>query len=108
MGGTGVDGVKYLVFLAPALLASAAVQGSMDETVFPTLGGFMWEKTFFGIRNTPLSGRQIAIGVFMAAMVRNILTVLIYFGALYAVGVMDGPHAWMAVPTAIFAGAAFS
>lgn len=108
MGSTGVDGVKYLVFLAPALLANAAVQGSMDETVFPTLGGFMWEKTFFGIRSTPLSGRQIAIGVFMAAMIRNILTILIYYSILFAFGVMDGPRAWMVIPTAFFAGAAFS
>lgn len=108
MGGAGVDGVKYLVFLAPALLANAAVQGSMDETVFPTLGGFMWEKTFFGIRNTPLSGHQIALGVFMAAMIRNIVTVLIYYSILFAFGVMDGVRAWMTIPTAFFAGAAFS
>jgi lipooligosaccharide transport system permease protein len=108
MGSTGVDGVRYLVFLAPALLANAAVQGSMDETIFPTLGGFMWEKTFFGIRSTPLSGRQIAIGVFLAAMVRNFLTVLIYYGVLYAFGVMDGVRAWMTIPSALLAGAAFS
>ena len=107
MGSTGVDGVKYLVFLAPALLANAAVQGSMDEAIFPTLGGFMWEKTFFGIRNTPLSGRQIALGVYMAAMVRNILTVLIYYGVLSAFGVMDGERAWLTIPAACFAGAAF-
>ena len=43
----GIDGVPYLVFLAPALLANAAIQGSMDETVFPTLGGFLWNKTFY-------------------------------------------------------------
>lgn len=108
MGGAGVDGVKYLVFLAPALLANAAVQGSMDETIFPTLGGFMWEKSFFAIRNTPLSGRQIAFGVFWGAMVRNILTVLIYFGVLFAFGVMDGARAWLTIPSAFFAGAAFS
>ena len=108
MGSTGVDGVRYLVFLAPALLANAAVQGSMDETIFPTLGGFMWEKTFFGIRSTPLSGRQIAIGVFLAAMVRNFLTVLIYYGVLYAFGVMDGARAWMTILSALLAGAAFS
>ena len=35
VGTAGVDGVKYLTFLAPALLAQAAIQGAMDETVFP-------------------------------------------------------------------------
>ena len=28
---------SYLVFLAPALLASAAIQAAMDETSFPTM-----------------------------------------------------------------------
>lgn len=108
MGSTGVDGVRYLVFLAPALLANAAVQSSIDETIFPTLGGFMWEKSFFAIRSTPLAGRQIALGVFLGAMFRNILTIVIYYGALFAFGVMDGPRAWLTIPSAFLAGAAFS
>ena len=43
----GIDGVEYLVFLAPALLANAAIQGSMDETIFPTLAGFLWNKGLY-------------------------------------------------------------
>ena len=108
MGSTGVDGVRYLVFLAPALLANAAVQSSIDETIFPTLGGFMWEKSFFAIRSTPLGGRQIALGVFLGAMFRNVVTIVIYFGVLFAFGVMDGPRAWLTIPSAFLAGAAFS
>ncbi len=103
----GVDGVDYLVFLAPALLANAAIQGSMDETVFPTLSGFMWHKTFYGMNSTPLTGRQIALGVYKAAMLRNILTVLFYFMVMYFFGVLTAPHAWLAIPTGILAGAAF-
>jgi lipooligosaccharide transport system permease protein len=41
-GSAGIDGVSYLTFLAPALLATAAIQGAMDESVFPTLEGFKW------------------------------------------------------------------
>lgn len=108
MGGQGVDGVSYLVFLAPALLANAAVQSSIDETIFPTLGGFMWEKSFFAIRSTPLSGRDIAIGVFLGAMFRNFFTIVIYYCVLFSFGVMDGPRAWLTIPVSFLAGAAFS
>lgn len=108
MGGEGVDGVRYLVFLAPALLANAAVQSSIDETIFPTLGGFMWEKSFFAIRSTPLEGRQIALGVFLGAMFRNFFTIIIYYGVLFAFGVMEGPQAWLTIPASFLAGAAFS
>jgi len=41
-GGMGVDGVSYVTFLAPALLATAAIQGAIDESVYPTLEGFKW------------------------------------------------------------------
>jgi lipooligosaccharide transport system permease protein len=44
--GMGVDGVSYLTFLAPALLATAAIQGAIDESVYPTLEGFKWNKIF--------------------------------------------------------------
>jgi len=103
----GIDVVEYLVFLAPALLANAAIQGSMDETIFPTLAGFLWNKGFYGINSTPLGGRQIAFGVFQAAMLRNIFTVIFYYIVMAAFGVLKAPHAWLAIPSGILAGAAF-
>ena len=103
----GIDGVEYLVFLAPALLANAAIQGSMDETIFPTLSGFLWNKTFFGMNSTPLGGRAIALGVYWAAMVRNIFTVFCYYLVMLAFGVLKAPHAWLAAPAGVLAGAAF-
>ena len=51
-GGMGVDGVSYITFLAPALLATAAIQGAIDESVYPTLEGFKWNKTFFSMNAT--------------------------------------------------------
>ena len=103
----GIDGVEYLVFLAPALLANAAIQGSMDETIFPTLSGFLWNKTFFGMNSTPLGGRAIALGVYWAAMVPNIFTVFCYYLVMLAFGVLKAPHAWLAAPAGVLAGAAF-
>jgi lipooligosaccharide transport system permease protein len=107
-GSVGVDGVKYLVFLAPALLSNAAISGSMDEVMFPTLAGFMWEKTFFSINSTPLKGRQIALGVFQGAMVRTAFTILVYYSVMWGFGVLDSPHAWLIIPSSFMAGAAFA
>jgi len=106
-GPAGIDGVKYLTFLAPALLATAAIQGAMDETVFPTLEGFKWNKTFYAINSTPISGNQIAAGVFIAALIRVVGTVVIYWFVMLAFGALESSKAWLAIPTAIFAGAAF-
>jgi len=103
----GIDGVEYLVFLAPALLANAAIQGSMDETIFPTLGGFLWNKSFYAMNSTPLGGRQIAFGVYQAAMLRNVSTVIFYYIIMGLFGVLKAPHAWLAIPSGVLAGAAF-
>lgn len=107
VGATGVDGVKYLTFLAPALLAQAAIQGAMDETVFPTIEGFKWHKTFYAMNSTPLSGAQISLGVFLAAFFRTVYTVLLYFCVMWFFGALNAPNSWLAIPTAIFAGVAF-
>lgn len=106
-GPAGVDGVKYLTFLAPALLAAAAIQGAMDETVFPTIQGFKWNKDFFAMNSTPLTGNQIATGVFLTALFRVFFTVLIYWFVMLAFGALESERAWLAIPTAIFAGGAF-
>jgi lipooligosaccharide transport system permease protein len=104
----GVNGVSYLTFLAPALLASAAIQGSSDEVIFPTMAGFKWYKTFFGMRATPLTARQISLGVFMGSMVRTVISVVIYWVVLYVSGALESDTSWLAMPAALFAGAAMA
>ncbi len=106
-GGMGVDGVSYITFLAPALLATAAIQGAIDESVFPTLEGFKWNKIFYSMNATPLSGNHIAMGVFLNSLIRVTFTAIIYWLVLLAFGVLESPRAWLAIFTAIMAGAAF-
>lgn len=102
----GVNGVSYLTFLAPALLASAAIQGSTDEVIFPVMEGFKWNRTFFGMRSTTLTAQQISRGVFLAAMARAILSIVIYWTILYLFGALESETAWLAIPAALLAGAA--
>ena len=83
-GTSGTGGVEYITFIAPALLASAALTGAMDEVMFPVLEGFKWRKLFFAMNSTPLTGIQIATGVFIAAMLRVAFTVFCYWALLVA------------------------
>ena len=106
-GGMGVDGVSYITFLAPALLATAAIQGAIDESVYPTLEGFKWDKIFFSLNSTPLSGNHIAMGVFFNSLIRVTFTAVIYWFVMLAFGVLESPRAWLAIFTAVMAGAAF-
>ena len=85
-GGQGIGGVSYLMFVAPALLASAAIQGVMDEVTFPTMDGFIWDKLFYAINATSVSARQIADGVMIVALARGLFTTVVYLGVLLAFG----------------------
>ena len=107
LGEDGVGGVSYLTFLAPALLATTAIQSAMDEVVFPSLDGFKWQKSYFAMNATPITPRQIASGVFLAAMVRTVFAVTCYWILLYLFGALESDRAWLAIITAILAGAGF-
>ena len=103
----GVDGVKYLTFLAPALLATAAIQTAMDEVVFTTIQGFKWGKVFYAMNATPVTGRQIANGVFLSAFLRTAFSVVVYAIVIDLFGGFSSARGWLAVFIGLLAGAAF-
>lgn len=105
-GTATVDGVKFLVFLAPALLVTAGIQGVMDETIFPTMGGFKWDKTFFAMNSTPLTANQIANGVLIAAVARGLFGGVIYWIILIALKAST-LSAWPVIAISILAGLSF-
>lgn len=107
LGPHGIDGVSYLTFIAPALLAASAIQSAQDEVIFPTFQGFKWGKIFYGMNATPQTGTSIASGVFLAAILRTVLGVSVYSLLLYLFGAMRSPHSYLAIPIAVFSGAAF-
>lgn len=107
LGASGIEGVRYLVYIAPALLATAAIQSAMDETAFPTLHGFVWEKIFFAMNATALTGRQIATGILFSSFLRTTFIVGTYWLVLVGFGVLDFSKDWIAIPAALFAGVAW-
>ena len=93
-----VDGVAYLTFLAPALLMASALQAAVDETSFVVLQGFSWEKSFFAMNQTAITGRQIASGLMIYAVFRVFYNSVIYAIFLVLFGAME----LSAVPMQIF------
>jgi lipooligosaccharide transport system permease protein len=106
-GSTELGGVSYLTFLAPALLASAAIQAYQDETSFPIMEGFLWDKSFFAMNATPITARDIVNGIMASAMVRTLVTVAIYEAVLLAFGAITLDVVLPMFISAILSGAAF-
>ena len=77
--GPGGQPIPYQLFVAPALLASAAMNGAINESTFNFFFKLNYNKTFTAILSTPLSAGDIAVGELIWALIR---------GGLYAIGFM--------------------
>ena len=107
-GADNPIGVPYLTFLAPALLATAAIQAAMDETTFPTMQGFLWDKSFFAMISTQLMARDLVGGIMIASSIRCSFNTLIYAGVLVLFGAVPLTSVPVLVFAAIFAGISFA
>jgi lipooligosaccharide transport system permease protein len=58
----------------------------MDETSFPTLEGFVWNKSFYGMNSTQLGASHIVDGIMIAAFARSLITSAAYLAVLWAFG----------------------
>jgi lipooligosaccharide transport system permease protein len=104
--GDGPVVVSYLTFVAPALLASAAVTVATEEFTYPVLASFKWNPIFSAMRSAPVSSAQIADGVIIAVLIRIVGTCAIYFGAIVLFGAVPSPLGTLGIVTASLTGAA--
>jgi lipooligosaccharide transport system permease protein len=103
---TGVGEVSYLVFVAPALLASAAVTVAAEESTYPVMMSFKWNPIFFAMNAAPISGNQIASGVIIGMLVRMLPTCVVYFVVMLFFGAVPGPLGFLAVLVSVATGLA--
>lgn len=103
----GLGGTSYLAFVAPALIASAAVTAAVEECTYPILMGFKWNPIFFGMSAAPISGAQIVNGIFIAVLARLLPTALIYYVVMLVFGAVPSPLGVLDIPIAVLTGMAF-
>ena len=59
----GMGGVSYLVFLAPGLLASQAMQTAAGEAMYPIMSAITWNRTFQSMIATPISAFHVVTDI---------------------------------------------
>ena len=82
--------------------------GGIEETTWPTLEGFVWGKQFRAIFASPITGRQIALGVVWVSVLRTVVTVILYWAVLLVFGAVDLRSAPALIALCTIAGVAFS
>ncbi|WP_241984254.1 ABC transporter permease [Cryobacterium sp. Hb1] len=107
LGDDAVDGVSYLAFLAPALLASSAIAVASEEFTYPIMLGFKWNPTFFGMNASSIQPGQIINGLVISVAARMLVTCTIFYVFMLAFGAVPGRLGFVAVPVALVTGLAF-
>jgi lipooligosaccharide transport system permease protein len=105
----GPDGepISYTLFVAPALLASAAMNGAISESTFNFFFKLHYNKTFTAILSTPLSAGDIAVGELGWALIRGGLYAIGFMAVMVVLGLVVSPWLILAFPAALLVGFAF-
>ena len=105
--GPGGREIPYQLFVAPALLATAAMNGAIVESTFNFFFKLNYNKTFASILSTPLSPGDVATGELLWALMRGGLYALGFMAVLVLFGLAVSPWVILAVPAALLVGLAF-
>ena len=103
-----LDGVPYLVFLAPGLLAATAMQSASFEATFPIMGGLVWNRVYHAMYATPITPRDIALGNLSWIVARLTLITSIFTLVIVLFGAAESPLIVFAIPAAVLTGMAFA
>jgi lipooligosaccharide transport system permease protein len=103
-----VEGVSYLDFLAPGLLAATAMQIGSNESTYPVMGAIKWIRTYFAMLATPIGVSDLLAGHLVWIALRLLMVMSIYLLVMLAFGAVHSPLAVLAVPAAVLTGMAFS
>lgn len=106
----GADGraISYGLFVAPALLASSAMNGAIYDSTFNVFFKLRYAKTYDAVLATPLGVGDIALGEITWALIRGTIYSLGFVIVMLAFGLVASPWALLTLPAAMLIGFAFA
>jgi len=99
---------RYAVFVAPALMATSAMNGAVYETSFNFFHNLKYVKLYDGMLATPLGVGDVALGVVAWAVIRGSLYALGFIVIMAILGLVTSPLAILALPASLLIGFSFA
>ncbi|GAB2680464.1 ABC transporter permease [Thalassiella azotivora] len=100
--------VPYAVFVAPALLASSAMNGAVYDSTFNIFFKLKYAKLYDSVLATPLGPRDVAVGEIGWALLRGLVYSVAFFVVAVLAGLVTSWWAVLALPAASLIGFAFA
>jgi lipooligosaccharide transport system permease protein len=107
-GTAQLGGVPYVAFVAPAILATQAMNSGMGEASFPVFGSVKWNKIYIAAQATPLRPADMCRGHLLFIGLRIAMNSAIFIVVMAAFGTIYSPWAVLLLPAAILTGVAFA
>lgn len=102
----GVD-VRYAAYVAPAILATTAMNAAFNQTTFFVFSRLHEEHTYDAIVPTPLSVADIALGEVISSVILAVLSTVGFVLVMLVLGLCVSPGLLLAIPGSIVVGYAF-
>jgi lipooligosaccharide transport system permease protein len=103
-----VGDIPYAAFVAPGLMATAAMNGALFESTFNLFFKLKYAKTFDAILSTPLGPSDIAVGEVSWALTRGLLYAIAFLVVMLVLGLVLSPMGILMIPGAVLIGLAAS
>lgn len=106
--GPGGHPVSYAAYVAPGLMATAAMNGAAIDTTFGFFVNFKYLHTYDAMLATPMRVVDIALGEVSWALMRGAAYSTVFLATMAALGLVTSPWALLAAPVAVLIGMAFA
>jgi lipooligosaccharide transport system permease protein len=106
--GPGGHLVTYQQFVAPGMLAAAAMNGSILDTTFSFFVKFKYLGTYDTMLATPLGRSELAFGEVTWGLLRGAVYGGAFLVTMAAMGLAPSPWALLAIPAALIIGFGFA
>jgi lipooligosaccharide transport system permease protein len=99
-----VDGIPYAAFVAPALLATSAMNGAIYDSTFNLFYKLKFAHTYDAMLATPMDVPDVAVGEITWALTRGLIYAIGFMVVMIALGLVSTPLALLAVPASVLIG----
>lgn len=104
----GVDGLPYLQFVVPAIVATQAMWVAMGESTYQVLGYIKWNMGYHAMLASPLGIRDILVGHLLSIAGHLTVATTIFMAVAALFGGFSSWWALLSLPIAVLTGMAFT
>jgi lipooligosaccharide transport system permease protein len=104
----GGHSVRYLDFVAPALLATSAMNGAIYDSTFSVFHNIKYSKVYDAVLATPVGALDIATGEVAWSLTRGSLYAVSFLAVMAALGTVHSWWALLALPASALIGFCFA